>query len=61
YGMMKSVNDFFMESSRGRLSLATTVSPLIQLPKPAAWYAANDSPGASGLLSDARAAATAAG
>lgn len=61
YAVMKSVNDFFMESSRGRLALATTVSPLIQLPKPAAWYAANDAPGAVGLLNDARAAAKAAG
>lgn len=61
YGMMKSVNDFLMESSRGRLAIATTVTPLIQLPKPAAWYLANDSPGAVGLLSDARAAAKAAG
>jgi hypothetical protein len=61
YGMMKSVNDFFMESSRGRLALATTVSPLIQLPKPAAWYAVNDSASALKLLADARAAAAAAG
>jgi hypothetical protein len=61
YDMMKSVNDFFVENSHGSLHLLTTVTPLITMPRPASWYAAHDTDGANNVLTDARAAARAAG
>ncbi len=61
YDMLKQVNDFFMENSHNQLYLLSTVTPLITLPKPEAWYLANDTPSADFMLFDARAAAKAAG
>jgi len=61
YEMMKQVNDFLVENSHGALHLLTTVTPLLVMPKAAAWYAANDSGSADAVLTDARAAARAAG
>ncbi len=61
YDMMKSVNDFMVENSHGALHFMTTVTPLLTMPKPAAWYAANDGSSADAVLEDARATARAAG
>ena len=61
YDMMKSVNDFFVENSHGALHLMTTVTPLLTMPKPEAWYKANDGSSAYTVLNDARATARAAG
>jgi regulation of enolase protein 1 (concanavalin A-like superfamily) len=61
YEMMQSVNDFMAENSHGALHFLTTVTPLIMMPKPAAWYAANDSSSADAILTDARVTARAAG
>lgn len=61
YDMMKSVNDFMVENSHGALHLLTTVTPLLMMPRPASWYAANDNSSAGIVLSDARATARAAG
>ena len=35
---MKEVNDFFVESSYGTLSLTTTLTPTLTLPKSKLWY-----------------------
>jgi hypothetical protein len=61
YDMMKQVNDFFVENSHGQLHLLTTVTPLLQMPKPESWYKANDTSDADAILADARSAARAAG
>ena len=61
YEMMRSVNDFLAENSRGQLTLLTTVTPLLVMPRSEAWYRANDSSSAPAILTDARAAARAAG
>jgi hypothetical protein len=59
YGLMRTVNDFFVENSFGAMSLSSMVTPLLTLPYPAAWYGANRADMA--LLADARQAAVAAG
>jgi len=35
---MKEVNDFFVESSYGTLSLTTTITPTLTLPRSKLWY-----------------------
>ncbi|HWB02830.1 MAG TPA: Calx-beta domain-containing protein [Verrucomicrobiales bacterium] len=61
YDMMAQVNDFLMENSHFQVYLLTTVTPLLMMPKPEAWYAANDMEDSDNVLADARAAARAAG
>ena len=64
---MKDVSDYYNKSSFGKLSIATTVTPLVMMPHDGKWYQANDtSNGGSidclGLThNDARAAAKALG
>lgn len=38
YEMMRQVNDWFVANSYGNLYMVTTVTPLIVLPRPEAWY-----------------------
>ena len=61
YEMMRTVNDFLAENSRGQLTFLTTVTPLLVMPRSEAWYRANDSSSAPAILTDARAVARAAG
>jgi hypothetical protein len=56
--MDTAVNGYYQDSSYGKTSLVTTVTPTVRLPRTAADYEAN---GDSPILSDARAAAKAAG
>ena len=57
------VAPFYAANSYGRMTIATTVTPVLRMPMPAEWYRANSS-GLAGwnvMMSDARAAAEAAG
>ena len=55
--LLGQANDFITENSYGATTLAGTVTSLLTLPNPAAWYAYNQVK----LLDDARQAAAAAG
>lgn len=57
----QGVQDWFMDSSFGKLSFITTVTPLIVLPRSEAWYKSQDSGSAYEVLSDARVASKTAG
>ena len=62
YQLGKDVEDWFVDSSYGRLSFITTVTPILILPRTEAWYKEMDTDGdAFEVLADARAAAKAAG
>ena len=67
YNTMKDVSDYYNKSSFGKLSIATTVTPLVMMPHDGKWYQANDSANGGtidclGLThNDARAAAKAMG
>lgn len=43
YGDMRNVSRFYLESSYGRLTTTSSVTPLIVLPHTQAWYIAKDS------------------
>ncbi len=43
YGDMRNVSRFYLESSYGRMTTTSTVTPLIVLPHSQAWYIAKDS------------------
>ncbi len=46
YANLKQTTDYFMENSRGRFYLTSTVAPLVVLPHPESWYnASRDSGG----------------
>ncbi len=58
----KNVQDWLLDSSYGAMTFATTVTPLLILPRTEAWYKEQDTGGnAYEVLTDARAAAKAAG
>ena len=58
----KNVQDWFSNSSYGAITFMTTVTPLIVLPRSEAWYKKRDTSGSAyEVLTDARAAAKAAG
>ncbi len=58
----KNVQDWFIENSYGALTFMTTVTPLLVLPRSEAWYKDQDTSGSAyEVLTDARAAARAAG
>ncbi len=59
YEMMRQVNDWFVDCSYGRLSMLTTVAPLLVLPRPEGWYRSIGD--VNGLRSDAIATAKAMG
>ena len=62
YQLGKDVEDWFVDSSFGKLSFITTVTPLLILPRTEAWYKDVDTSGSSyEVLTDARIAAKAAG
>lgn len=62
YDLSKSVQDWLLESSYGALTFATTVTPLIIMPRTEAWYVSRDTNGgATDVQIDARAAAKVAG
>ncbi|MEK0449172.1 MAG: hypothetical protein RL088_1440 [Verrucomicrobiota bacterium] len=62
YQLGKDVEDWFVDSSYGRLSFITTVTPILILPRTEAWYKDVDTDGdAFEVLADARAASKAAG
>jgi hypothetical protein len=62
YKLGADVEDWFVDSSYGKLSFITTVTPLLILPRSEAWYKDADTSGSAyEVLSDARAAAKAAG
>ena len=62
YQLGKDVEDWFVDSSYGKLSFITTVTPLLILPRTEAWYKDVDSSGSAyEVLTDARIAAKAAG
>lgn len=58
YALMDAVNQWFVENSYGTASIIPTVTPLLLLPQPKAWYGQN---GTGVLLADSRDAARAAG
>jgi len=58
YARMAIVENFMRQNSYGRLQMLTTVTPLLVMPHTEQWYVVN---GSGPLLSDARAAAKAAG
>jgi hypothetical protein len=53
YKVMNVVNDFYAKSSYNLTAIETTVTPLLTLPQPKAWYGTNNN-GAFSLLDDAR-------
>ncbi len=55
---MRQVNEFFIEASYGKTALIPTITPVLTLPHPKAWYS-KQGPGA--LMADAQAEAAAAG
>ena len=59
YGDMRNVSRFYLESSYGKLTTTSTVTPLVLLPHSQAWYIAKDSAvdGLGLVHSDARAEA----
>ena len=57
----KNVQDWFLDSSYGAMTFATTVTPLLILPRTEAWYKDQDTGSAYEVLNDARVAAKAAG
>ncbi|MCE9518781.1 MAG: PKD domain-containing protein, partial [Verrucomicrobia bacterium] len=58
----KTVQDWFLDTSYGAMTFMTTVTPLLILPRSEAWYKDVDTSGSSyEVLTDARAAAKAAG
>jgi Calx-beta domain/PKD domain len=58
HAMMKSVQDWLLSTSAGRMTFSSTISPTIILPRPENWYIARDLNGsANDVLQDARAAA----
>ena len=62
YQLGKDVEDWFVDSSFGKLTFITTVTPCLILPRTEAWYKNADTSGSSfEVLTDARAAAKAAG
>ncbi|MEQ1750115.1 MAG: Calx-beta domain-containing protein, partial [Prosthecobacter sp.] len=62
YELGKNVQDWMLDVSSGRMTFATTVTPVIVLPRTEAWYIARDTNGgAQDVLYDARAAAKLAG
>jgi hypothetical protein len=62
HDLAKNVQDWFLDSSYGVMTFATTVTPLLILPRTEAWYKDQDKVGnALDVLTDARAAAKAAG
>ena len=62
YQLGKDVEDWMVDSSFGKLSFITTVTPLLILPRTEAWYKEIDTGGgAFEVLTDARVAAKAAG
>lgn len=64
YSMMRQVSDFMIENSYGRCYFITTVTPLLVLPRTEAYYKQLETEDGSGdgqVLTDARAAAKAAG
>ncbi len=62
YQLGKDVEDWFVDSSYGKLSFITTVTPLLILPRTEAWYKNEDTGGSAyEVLADARIAAKAAG
>ena len=62
YQLGKDVEDWFVDSSFGKLTFITTVTPILILPHTEAWYKSVDTTGSSyEVLTDARVAAKAAG
>ncbi len=62
YQLGKDVEDWFVDSSFGKLTFITTVTPILILPRTEAWYKNADTSGSSyEVLADARVAAKAAG
>ena len=61
YDLGKNVQDWFLDTSYGAMTFATTVTPLLILPRTEAWYKDQDTGSAFEVLTDARAAAKAAG
>jgi hypothetical protein len=62
YDLGKNVQDWFLDTSYGAMTFATTVTPLLILPRTETWYKDQDTSGAAyEVLTDARAAAKAAG
>ena len=58
----KNVQEWFVDSSYGAMTFFTTVTPIIVLPRSEAWYKIVDTSGSAyEVLTDARAAAKAAG
>lgn len=57
----KNVQDWFIENSYGAMTFMTTVTPLLVMPRSEAWYKDQDTGSAYEVLTDARAAAKAAG
>jgi len=58
YALMDAVNQWYTENSYATTSIIPTVTPLLTLPQPKAWYAVQ---GTGALLADARQAAREAG
>ena len=61
YTLGQGVQDWFVDSSYGKLSFITTVTPTIVLPRSEAWYKSQDTGSAFEVLYDARVASKAAG
>ena len=61
YDLGKNVQDWFLDTSYGAMTFATTVTPLLILPRTETWYKDQDTGSAYEVLTDARAAAKAAG
>lgn len=62
HAMMKSVQDWLLSTSAGRITFSSTITPTLILPRPESWYIARDASGnANDVLTDARAAARLAG
>ncbi len=57
----KNVQDWFLDTSFGAMTFATTVTPLLILPRTETWYKDQDTGSAYEVLNDARVAAKAAG
>ena len=61
YDLGKNVQDWFLDTSFGAMTFATTVTPLLILPRTETWYKDQDTGSAYEVLNDARVAAKAAG
>ena len=62
HDLAKNVQDWFVDTSYGAMTFMSTVTPLLVLPRSEAWYKDKDTGGSAyEVLTDARAAAKAAG